>query len=313
MRYFFFAFLFAFVSCSDERNIPNSIDPNANISNLNKYNWNEVYYHGSITLIRKNNLPVTGFVLSYDKDGALNREEYYVNGYQEGVENHYYKDGSLEREACFRNGEKHGSVNGWYPNGRKSYQRFYINGNCDGKQIEWYENGQLKLISNYNNGLRTGWQKAYLENGDVLYQVNLINGNGTISYQSINNVQVTEVYTFGVEVSPIDGSKLRSGGRKEGGFRKPQPRVKGSEAYDENGLRHGKDYSAFENGQKSFEGEYFFDQEDGIHQSWYENGKLKEIKKYNKGILMSAKCWDESGKEMECDCYDNSGKKIKCP
>ncbi len=357
MRYFFFAVLFAITSCSDKQNNANDIN-----SSENRYSDDQVYFFGDIALLKKNNLPLTGYKLEYDQGGGYS-ETYYINGLKEGGERDYYpggllksesnykngerdgeqrdyyKNGSLESQSKYKNGESDGYQFSWYENGRKGSESFYRNGEREGKYIRWYENGQVAEISNYENGLRIGWQRAYSENGELMYEANLINGNGLISYRSIdNNIQVNKNYILGklvniengeaIDLGPFDRDYMMSGGRGKpqiegywsNSFKNGEkvmsvfkgPNSISTENY-KNELSHGKNHRTYRNGQKEFEGEYFFDQKDGIHQSWYENGKLQEIRKYDKGILISANCWDESGKEVECDCYDNGGKKIKCP
>jgi antitoxin component YwqK of YwqJK toxin-antitoxin module len=282
------------MSCSEKQSNNTPLGPNANL-NENEYRVNDVYDYGDLKLLKKSNLPLTGFLLDHNNDGGLSSKQYFINGRQEGKELYYYKDGSLQREANYKNGLENGTARGWHENGRKSYERQFMNGNQDGKQVVWYENGQINEISNYKNGLRVGWQRTYFENGEVLFEVNLVNGNGTITNRSVDNsVQITEKYVSGEMLNPIDNDEKDLSNYK-------------------NGLVHGKNSGVFKNGQLSYEEEYFFGQRDGTHQAWYENGKLAEIRKYDKGILISAKCWDESGKEMECDCYDNGGRKIKCP
>ncbi len=335
MRYFLFALLIAITSCSDELNSSINIDPTANISDENKYKWDEVYFNGEIVLLKKNNLPVTGFVLGYHENGSVMSDHYFINGQQEGYELHYFKNGSLKAKLNYKNGELDGSGLEWFVNGRKRFESFHRNGELDGEYLRWHENGQIAEISNYKNGLRIGWQRAYSENGSLMYEANLINGNGLISYRSSdNNIQVNQDYILGKRVNiengeendfgPFDRDFLRSGGKPSAGLwinsydngEKYRSIHKKNNSISitnfKHGLQHGKANETL-NGQIVFEGAYFFDQQDGIHQSWYENGKLKEIKKYDKGILISAKCWDESGKEMECDCYNNSGKRSKCP
>jgi antitoxin component YwqK of YwqJK toxin-antitoxin module len=69
-------------------------------------------------------------------------------------------------------------------------------------------------------------------------------------------------------------------------------------------MRHGtykKNYSA---DIPRWRGEFFFGQRNGIWKWWYENGQLRKEIDYDRGILLSIKCWDENGKREGCDSND---------
>jgi len=55
-----------------------------------------------------------------------------------------------------------------------------------------------------------------------------------------------------------------------------------------------------ENGQKWKEGTYKDGKKDGLFTEWYKGQKWKE-ETYRDDELISSKCWDEDGEEMECD------------
>jgi antitoxin component YwqK of YwqJK toxin-antitoxin module len=319
--------LLTMLSCNNENDVSNK---NTEQTNKNKYNSNETYSYGNLTLVTETNLPLTGFVLYYDsKEGFLSSKSYYVNGLQNGYGNYYYKNGSLSSRINYLDGEINGWCNRWFENGRLSYDCFYNHGKLDGVSKEWFENGQIKEISHYENGLRIGWQREYLENGTILYEVNLVNGNGEIAYVVPNtNFQIKEKYIGGKEVAPISGKVYEKGiveiihetsyenGERNGLMRRfylERPNQKPTEFNYKNGLKHGANKYWFENGHISSQEEYFFDQIDGLSQRWHENGQLAQESKYDRGILVSKKCWDESGKTIECQCYNNNGDKIKCP
>ena len=309
--------LFTLFSCTSEQGETNN-DLASSQSKNNKYNYNETYYCGDLVLVTETNLPLTGFRLSYDsKEGYLYSEEYYINGRLNGRVKHYYKNGAISSETSYVDGK----LDGWdysnFENGRKSSETPYQNGEIDGRRISWFENGQIKQISNYENGLRIGWQRAFLENGAILYEVNLVNGNGEIAY--VDNelgIQFNRKYVGGKEVHPRSGKVYERGpssiynessydnGERNGlmkRFYKDRPKKRPSEFNYKYGMLHGSNKSWFENGNVSSQEEYYFGDLDGLSQSWHENGQLKVEAKYDRGILVSKKCWDESGKIIECD------------
>jgi antitoxin component YwqK of YwqJK toxin-antitoxin module len=272
------------------------------------YNYN--YVNGELNGVHK----------SFNKDGALIDESYYKDGELNGMYKSFDKDGALIYESYYKDGEQ-SSSSSWYDNGIKSSESNYKNGKVNGKSINWYETGKLKSVSNYEEGKRIGWQSEYTESGEVLYEVNLINGNGKISYKlPETDITINEEYLNGKEVSPENGKDItinrfrRFGGGKiiektfENGqlngvytHRNLQSKKITHETNYKNGLKHGKDKSWYNNGQLSEEGQYENDLKHGVWQEWYENGKLKTLRTYNYGKKVSKKCWDESGKSIKCD------------
>ena len=67
-----------------------------------------------------------------------------------------------------------------------------------------------------------------------------------------------------------------------------------------NGLKNGKWTYWFKNGQKWKEGTYKDGKEDGLWIWWNVNGQKWREETYKDGELISEKCWDEDGNEMEC-------------
>ena len=68
-----------------------------------------------------------------------------------------------------------------------------------------------------------------------------------------------------------------------------------------NGERNGKLTYWYENGQKREEGTFKDGILDGKVTYWYENGQKGSEGTFKDGSLISAKCWDENGKEEDCD------------
>jgi antitoxin component YwqK of YwqJK toxin-antitoxin module len=328
-------FLVLILNACVEKN--KDLNQSSSQSQKNRYNYDETcsqhpnvsFGKGDLILVKSTNLPLTGFRVEYNKDGWLESEEYYVNGRQDGLQKRFYRDGSLAWQEYYRDGLLDGGCEGWYENGRKRCKRYYSSGKLEGRCLWWFENGEVCLIENYNNGLRAGWQRRYLENGTLLYESNLVNGNGEISYKDAESgYLLTERYENGKVFKPSKGKD----------FDNPLPGIIEENSYDngelngmtkrvytddlkrkpfefnyKNGLQHGIEKSWFVNGRLSAEKEYYFGQPNGVWQSWHENGKLEEVSRYDKGVLLSKKCWDESGKEIGCKCYNQSGSEVKCP
>ena len=349
--------LLVFTGCSGKK-MRSEKNNSFSESSENKYRLEEIYWNGSLTLLKSNNLPLTGYVQWFVKK-QLKREEYFINGIQNGTSRVFREDGSIESEQDFLNGElrfsieyfKNGltstksyytdgektSFKSWFKDGRKSMEENYKNGEINGQSIKWYSSGGLRSVSNYEKGKRIGWQTEYSRNGDLLYKINLINGNGVISYKIPNTELVfTEEYLDGKKVIPQSGKHITHWDHSivteivyENGQRKTQTRrnVLKNKIYSEynyeNELLHGQCRSWHDNGLKRIEescnngqvhglyrrwhengklaeqGHYSYSIKRGKWQEWYENGKLKLLETYTNGKLVSRKWWDESGKAIK--------------
>ena len=56
----------------------------------------------------------------------------------------YHKNGQLKTEMTIKNGKLDGKYTQWYENGQLQYENTFKDGKQDGKETQWYENGQKK-------------------------------------------------------------------------------------------------------------------------------------------------------------------------
>ena len=68
-----------------------------------------------------------------------------------------------------------------------------------------------------------------------------------------------------------------------------------------NGKKYGKWTTRWGNGQKWEKGSYKDSKKYGKWTTWRENGQKNFERSYEDGKLLSLKCWDEDGNEMECE------------
>ena len=68
-----------------------------------------------------------------------------------------------------------------------------------------------------------------------------------------------------------------------------------------NGKKDGKWTTRWGNGRKWEEGSYRNSKKYGKWTTWRENGQKNFERSYEDGKLLSLKCWDEDGNEMECE------------
>jgi len=64
---------------------------------------------------------------------------------------------------------------------------------------------------------------------------------------------------------------------------------------------NGVGYMSYPNGKLDYEANYKNGVLDGLCRSWYLNGQLVTEGNYKDGKLISEKCWDEEGNEIDCE------------
>ena len=98
-----------------------------------------------------------------------------------------------------------------------------------------------------------------------------------------------------------NGQLMREGNFKDGLQRSwyENGQMSGQRKYKD-GKRDGLQRSWYENGQLEGEDYYKNGKQDGLERWWYENGQLWYEANYKDGELISEKCWDEDGNEIEC-------------
>jgi antitoxin component YwqK of YwqJK toxin-antitoxin module len=312
MNYQKISFVFVLVllsSCS--RQDSNIIENTSNASSsANKFKYEETYDYGELKLFKSSNLPVTGFVQSFDSEkGYLSNESYYINGIKNGLSTSYYEDGKESRSEYYLNGQLNGLSEVWHANGRKSSEGSYINGEPDGKQVAWYEDGKLNAIHNYKNGRLIGWQRSFNEDGTLLYETNLKNGNGKIAYKIPNTeIEILKNYVNGEIVFPENGTSNEgfieytylNGEIVRIKIEQNKVVTQEQEWTFKNSLLNGEHKNYYASGKIEEQANYINGLENGIWQTWYENGTLKSLEKFDYGLSISKKCWDENGKEIEC-------------
>lgn len=143
----------------------------------------------------------------------------------------------------------------------------YKNGLKDGLWREYYNNGQLKSEGSYSNGYKEGLHKEWFENGilslEGYYENNLANGEMKW-YHEKGHLAATEQMK----------NNIRTGLWK---------------IYD------------IEDGKIGAEGEFENGKEIGVWKSFHENGKVSRENIWENRQVISSKCWDENGTEIECN------------
>lgn len=106
-------------------------------------------------------LPFSGTIETYFKQGSLKARQTFYNGKEEGWLYTWYENGQRDTKRYYHKGEKDSISLGWWHNGHPRFEYHFLAGNYDGDFKEWYENGtQLRHIV-YRNGKEErgkGWR-----------------------------------------------------------------------------------------------------------------------------------------------------------
>lgn len=95
-----------------------------------------------------NNTPYTGCAVQYYNNGVKAAENYFVDGYQDGVQCVWFQNGQLKMSFEMKNNIYHGIVK------------------------SWFECGILKYEAEYNMG-EVVWSKKYNEQGELIKELPL--------------------------------------------------------------------------------------------------------------------------------------------
>lgn len=107
------------------------------------------------------------------KNGVLYFEEIPYSG----TVNQFYKDGNLKSTSTYYKGKREGKYLGFYSNQNKWFERFYVKGKKTKIHSAWYQNGQQMFEYQFNNqGVYHGYVKDWHPNGQLAKHFNFENG-----------------------------------------------------------------------------------------------------------------------------------------
>lgn len=211
------------------------------------------YYVGSkITAVgnRDANNENIGYWNFYYPNGILKSEGEFVKNSTPIGTWRYYTDAGLKSSVTnFTNGKVEGNVEAFYDNGSILITKNYKNDLLEGNQTSYFPTGVKKMVYSFKNGMQVGKEKSYSPNGKLKYEVNVVNDkyDGDVN-QYYENGHLKEKSIF------------------------------------KNGVRNGKnfDYYNFPENAISVESNFTVGIQTGDYKSFFSNGKIDEIGKYNK-------------------------------
>tara|TARA_B110000259_G_scaffold112128_1_gene128024 strand:- start:322 stop:1488 length:1167 start_codon:yes stop_codon:yes gene_type:complete len=229
----------------------------------------DIEYIDGIIYYKK--IAFTGEIFENFENGQLQLKENYKDGVRNGVFESYYENGQLAEKENYKFGDRDGLYEGYFESGQLKSKENYKDGVRNGVFESYYESGQL------NDKLSEGEYKSYYENGQL--KENYKYGNSDGLYEGYyENGQLAEKGSYKpVEITSelveqINQAKL------VWGLEELAPLASGVIL-----LRNGVFESYYENGQlkevKTYkDGNYY-----GLFEIYYENGQLAEKYNYKDG------------------------------
>lgn len=135
-------------------------------------------YNPQISLWMLNDLPYSGFVVSYYPDSTLREKFGIVDGKKQGKAFQWFPDGHFKITANYHKGKLHGEKKIWSSDSVHVLiaQFNYHTGKAHGEQKKWYATGELYKKLNMYRGKEEGIQQAYRKNGALYANYEARNG-----------------------------------------------------------------------------------------------------------------------------------------
>ncbi|AXG71114.1 hypothetical protein KORDIASMS9_03369 [Kordia sp. SMS9] len=175
MKLSFWAFIcmsFLVIGCADRKEKPTvttTAEFSVEIPNTSVLK-STLKYHPKKSLWTVNNVPYSGFAVSYYPDGILKEEFGILNGLKQNKYLKWYPDGHLQNVTTYHQGKLHGEKKIWSSDAAHVLiaQLQYDTGKAHGEQKKWYATGEVYKKLNLHKGKEEGLQQAFRKNG-VLY------------------------------------------------------------------------------------------------------------------------------------------------
>ena len=156
----------------------------------------------------------------------------------------------------------------WHPNGALWTEIKYVGGKKNGIEVSWHENGQKAKEITYVEGRMVGKSTSWYTNGQKSQEGNY----GEYTLSGCKKWGYDGKWTFWHENGVKQQEKSFKSGKWNGPF---------------------KLWNYF--GIQTLDAFYFDDDLDGKLHEWFDNGKKRSVRIYNKGKLMNVTQWLKSG------------------
>lgn len=173
MKIIFWAFLFScflLIACHEPKptQVVDIVDDVLEVPEI-IVEKSKLNYIPKTSLWTLNDLPYSGFAVSYYPDSSLMEKFGIVDGKKQNEFIQWYPDGHLKNVSDFHLGKLHGSKKMWSPDSIHILLAHfkYETGKAHGEQKKWYSTGELYKILNMHKGKEVGMQQAFRKNGDL--------------------------------------------------------------------------------------------------------------------------------------------------
>ncbi len=124
-------------------------------------------YNHDISLWTLNDLPYSGFAVTYYPDGSLKEKFGLLDGKKQNEAIQWYPDRHFKNVTNYHKGKMHGEKKTWSADSMHvliAHFNFHA-GKAHGEQTKWYPTGELFQKLNLNKGQEEGIQQAFRKNG----------------------------------------------------------------------------------------------------------------------------------------------------
>ena len=127
----------------------------------------DLTYDHKISLWLLNELPFSGYAVSYHPNNTLKEKIGIINGKKQNEAIQWYADGHYKNISSYHEGKLHGDKKVWSQDSAHILLTHYTfqNGSAHGEQKKWYPTGELFKVLHLNMGKEEGIQQAFRKNG----------------------------------------------------------------------------------------------------------------------------------------------------
>ncbi|GAA3518582.1 hypothetical protein GCM10022393_35890 [Aquimarina addita] len=137
-----------------------------------------LHYNHKASLWTLNDIPYSGFAVSYYPDNSLKEKFGILEGKKQNKYIQWYPDGHFKNVTNYQKGKLHGEKKIWSSDSTHLLLAHfnYQKGKAHGEQKKWYPTGELFKKLNLNQGKEEGIQQAFRKNGVVYANYEARNG-----------------------------------------------------------------------------------------------------------------------------------------